>query len=783
MVAATIAAGMLAATGAALPGPWEHEAAAATSVECGPGYVYSVGESGQIMQIDPQGNVTEIGPGRWAGPQLNGLALTEDGSRAYAYQRVTNPYGYNEALRMRSFDGGLYSNSLAELPAPVDRGLLVAGGVDFKTGEFVVGGFSQVKRDTGEEYLLKLFGVTYYGPQTSTIREIGYVWTGLTPSAAGSDTNGDLAFDSAGNLFVVASGAVTHLLTITAADLAAATGGELRAQRTTPGTIALKNLNGIAFDSDGSVFLGNGTTVQRYDPTNWQLLSTHTTGLTDSTDLASCNSPATIEVTKNVGGRVNPGDQFSLWLSNTATGSVIAGAQTIGTANGVQSERIQPVPVLQGKTYTFSEGPSGTTTLEEYQATWSCINTRTGENIRSGTGIGGEVTIPVTSGGGAAAVRCEIRNSPKQALETTLTLVKKFNNSYGAPENPGLWKLWAQPDSGSRLNFSSGNTAVVTPGQYTLGEESRFGFDLERIDCTVDGKSRVVDAQNRLTLAAGEEATCALVSKDRPGKANWRKTDSESGNLVGGSEWRLEGPDGSITVIDNTGGAGGAQGNDTNPEAGRFTVDKLQWGEYKLTETKAPPGYGFDTAPKVYFTLKAGGLTQNLGPVPNELRLAFSLEKYGYAKGQRDPQLLDGSTFTVREDASGKPGAEVADAVVPSSTGTFEVTGLRPGSYWLTETEAPAGYAPLTKPVAFEVTRPATAPEGKLALTDGTHPLVTVSADGKTLKVQDSRAVELPEAGAGGARPYFILGLSALVVALAAYSAVAWSRRHPGRHA
>ena len=102
----------------------------------------------------------------------------------------------------------------------------------------------------------------------------------------------------------------------------------------------------------------------------------------------------------------------------------------------------------------------------------------------------------------------------------------------------------------------------------------------------------------------------AITNAQTPGVVSWSKTDAVSGALLAGSEWSLTGPGGfAKTVVDN-----GA--NDADPAVGVVAVEGLAWGEYALTETKAPAGYVLDGT-KRPFTVSATALTVPLGAITN----------------------------------------------------------------------------------------------------------------------------------------------------------------------
>ena len=102
------------------------------------------------------------------------------------------------------------------------------------------------------------------------------------------------------------------------------------------------------------------------------------------------------------------------------------------------------------------------------------------------------------------------------------------------------------------------------------------------------------------------------------GTVAWTKTDARTGDILSGSEWTLRRvadengaavSDAPITVSDN----GDA---DTDARGGVLTVDDLAWGDWLLTETKAPAGHDPLGRP-VAFTIDQTHTTVNLGDVAN----------------------------------------------------------------------------------------------------------------------------------------------------------------------
>ncbi len=121
---------------------------------------------------------------------------------------------------------------------------------------------------------------------------------------------------------------------------------------------------------------------------------------------------------------------------------------------------------------------------------------------------------------------------------------------------------------------------------------------------------------------------------------------------------------------------------------------------------------------------------------------------------------LVGAQFTLHTDSNGTPGTLVdpGPVAVPGQTGTVEATNLTPGTYWLTETRAPAGHTLLADPIPFTI-----ATDGTLALADpAAHPQVSV--DGATLTVLDVPALTLPNAGGTGTNTALLAAGAALLL-------------------
>ena len=195
-------------------------------------------------------------------------------------------------------------------------------------------------------------------------------------------------------------------------------------------------------------------------------------------------------VTNDNGGQAQPTD----WTLSATGPATISGVTT--------STAVTTVPVPTG-TYTLAEsnGPSGYTA-----GGWSCsINNTT-------TVTGSSVTL--TSGDVAV---CTINNDD---IGAQLKLVKHVVNDNGGTANASAWTLTASGTggfSGTGLpatgpDASVGPNGVSANVQYTLSESGGpSGYTASAWVCTGGG---TFAAPDKITLAAGQSATCTITNDD-----------------------------------------------------------------------------------------------------------------------------------------------------------------------------------------------------------------------------------------------------------------------------
>ena len=274
----------------------------------------------------------------------------------------------------------------------------VAGALDPKSGLYYYGGY-----DSGDDNLV----LWVYNPVTNT--STGPVARVTVPSPPGA--NGDLAFDGDGILyFVAASDTVTALYRLNVVLPSAGPEQSFNAVELSRTTGLGGASNGIAFASDGYLYLGRGNTLTQVNPITGATVDTVTMSGVASTDLASCAGPSTLSVSVDVpAGRKAPTDQFTV----TASGGDYDGSPafpvgtTTGSETGVQDQQPGEVAgkaiVLPGDTYTATLGPSGTTNLNEYLIGYRCVDTSTGQVTETGSGTSMPVTVPTGTTGATTA--------------------------------------------------------------------------------------------------------------------------------------------------------------------------------------------------------------------------------------------------------------------------------------------------------------------------------------------------------------------------------------------
>ncbi|WP_054953599.1 DUF5979 domain-containing protein [Flaviflexus massiliensis] len=595
-----------------------------TEPMCEPGYSFGFGRSGQLQQVAPDGQITNLGRPASSGTDFNGLGIGTEG-HIYSILRSSDTSGTSRNARVYSYDvnSGTWSStgaSTANLNGQRNTETnLVAGAVDLSSNLYYFGGYTS----NGN------FKVYEYNPSASTkLRLKGTVSTnGGSSSNGGSPLNGDMAFDGAGNLYILrgVNNNVT-IFSVTAENFRQANGGKIPASQSASFR-AMDSVNGLAFDSDGKAYVSSNNEVRSYDMPGWENGKTVTSNLVNSGDLASCSSPPTITIEKYIDGeRVSSTDQFTLTLRQGSR--TIGTATTEGKASGIQSERVGPLPTVRGVPLTFSESISSGGNLSNYASSYRCFVDGVLDSSASGNGTSGRITIPY----GADSVLCSFYNKP---LVADITIEKRVADSLG--ENPapaGGWDLTTKLKSstsgratlvGTETQKSSSQGHASWSVRFTsnsdratisVSELQQPGFEFDSGQCVIthlDGSTNNVvltsEAAKDLTgIAPGDSINCTYVNAPKPGVLTIDNLFDESvpngsGNIpfsgayacvlneqtVASGTWTVNGEGGATLVADE-----GSRSPDRIPAGSECSI------------THAPEGGTSDGLPDKSYTWKPG---------------------------------------------------------------------------------------------------------------------------------------------------------------------------------
>ncbi|MFK4761257.1 Ig-like domain-containing protein [Microbacterium sp. ZW T5_45] len=395
-----------------------------------------------------------------SGTSPNQLGIAAEGLDAYLGTN-TSVVDYNAAAG---------ATTAHAKPSGVTNGTV--GAVNPQTGLYYYGSYS----GSGSATTLSLY---VYNPATqqAPAGRVATVSMNTTPPGA----NGDIAFDKAGRLYLVNS-LSTYKLYVVNADLpttpnGTTTGAALTSQEIATGTLSGVDANGIAFASDGYLYLGGGTTLRKANPITGAPVTTFTAvTLAGSTDLATCANPSTTTVeTEFPDGKDQPGDKTEVVVGGGSYGDPGTGPDfPTGTPNPDGTTTTPPGVVLPGEEYTVEQKwPSGNP--DNYDTTWVCKDTE-GNVIASGTGNTAKFTVPTGTDG--ASITCTFENrlvAPAATPDTdeviyggTATLAGATNDTAGTGRALDL----------TSVVFTANNskTLVTAEGTFTANLDGTITF-------------------------------------------------------------------------------------------------------------------------------------------------------------------------------------------------------------------------------------------------------------------------------------------------------------------
>ena len=286
-----------------------------------------------------------------------------------------------------------------------------------------------------------------------------------------------------------------------------------------------------------------------------------------------------------------------------------------------------------------------------------------------------------------------IRNAP---VNFKLRLVKVDADTNQPLANVAFILKGKDGGTHSLITGSDGITDTISlaPGKYTLSEVAAadgYAIPLNGWGFTVteDTVQQVTNTSEVTEWSFnGGLLTLTLKNSRIYGGLTIEKTDGKDGSALAGAEFTITGSDGTpLTFIKNNGryeaatgeGASSTIATDAN---GTAHITGLKFGNYAVTETKAPEGY----------VLKGDRHSIAISRQQTEVTLRLKNDKAMYKvtaikqDAGENGKLLVGAEFTLYS----AEGAVVAKAVTGyDGTAVFEVPE---GNYKLVETRAPAGY-------------------------------------------------------------------------------------------
>lgn len=203
------------------------------------------------------------------------------------------------------------------------------------------------------------------------------------------------------------------------------------------------------------------------------------------------------------------------------------------------------------------------------------------------------------------------------------------------------------------------------------------------------------------------------------GAAILNKVDDE-GDVVGGVQFALQ-----EKVYSNTPAAGAETGSDANgayywrefkanlvtDENGQIVITGLPVGTYRFIETDAPEGLIFTDEPYEFTISRAGETAQINGRYARssgevvELTVENRQTRLEVDKLDENGELLAGATLVIKDALGNAIHDENGESKYMFTTQgvTFALKRIAPGSYLLSEVQAPEGYQ-IAEDVAFEIT-------------------------------------------------------------------------------
>jgi uncharacterized repeat protein (TIGR01451 family) len=384
------------------------------TLECGTASAIYVTHGFNVYQVNPATGaetfVVTI-PNTFGGNLLsvNALGITNGGTAAYAAGALTNAAAgsFIPVYRYTS-TGGVQQFTGPTLVAAATNGAPARGAINPVTGIYYLSA-PRLSDDQIQDI---------YAFDTNTNTNIGYIGSVTVATALNSaPSNGDMAFDSAGNLLMLVSNATTSTQVLRIANVPTTAGTATLSYTTIASFSNGQTVNGIAFGANGNLYLTASGSAQLFqlNPNSGAQIGS-AVNLTNAApnDLASCAPAGALQLQKNIAGRSVASDQFG--LSVTGNGINIGNtATTTGSSTGLQTgATVGPLTGVPGSTYTMTETGSAGASLANYTRSIQCTDAANGNStVATTSGVAGVWTLTFPSGTtNVPNVQCVITNTP-----------------------------------------------------------------------------------------------------------------------------------------------------------------------------------------------------------------------------------------------------------------------------------------------------------------------------------------------------------------------------------
>ena len=234
------------------------------------------------------------------------------------------------------------------------------------------------------------------------------------------------------------------------------------------------------------------------------------------------------------------------------------------------------------------------------------------------------------------------------------------------------------------VKHSDGTSVGTSNGLYTTDESGTILIpDLEKgtyvITETKAPEGYILSENSSQTIKIDADKTYTVdFYNQKKSSLLIRKFDADSKKLLAGATFKIERPDGTVVGTSN--------GLYTTDENGTISLPELSKGTYIITETKAPEGYALSENPSQ--TIKIDTDKTYTVDFYNQKKSSLLIRKFD----ADSKKLLAGATFKI-ERPDGTVVGTSNGLYTTDENGTISLPELSKGTYIITETKAPEGYA------------------------------------------------------------------------------------------